>query len=267
MTTPSLTSEYASLDALRTRIRTHRLYSETDDDVNTSVIDALRLAGSEKIIDIGCGTSEFLALLAERGHVGRLCGLDASYSAAAAAARVPGAVGIRATAQQIPARDGMWDCLTARHMLYHLDDPLGALREFRRVVRSGGTVCVVVNHARVCARARDLVAAVAARHGFREPPGMLNPTVNSDTVPAMMRDVFGSAEVRSFDNALVIPEPEPAIRFAESLFSFYGVAPAAPGYSEVRAEVEAELREWFAANPGRPWRDPKGYTVTTAIRA
>ncbi|PSR67366.1 hypothetical protein C8258_15160 [Nocardia sp. MDA0666] len=179
MTTPSLTSEYANLEPLRTRIRTHRLYSETDDDVNTSVIDALRLAGSEHLIDIGCGTSEFLALLAERGHAGQLCGLDASHSAASAAARLPGAVGIRATAQQIPARDGTWDCLTARHMLYHLDDPLRALREFRRVVRCGGTVCVVVNHARACARTRDLVAAVSARYGFREPTGMLNPTVDS----------------------------------------------------------------------------------------
>lgn len=266
MTTPSLTSEYASLDALRTRIRTHRLYSETDDDVNTSVVDTLRLAGSECLIDIGCGTGEFLALLAERGHLGRLCGLDASYSAAVAAARLPGVAGIRAAAERIPARDGTWDCLTARHMLYHLDDPLRALREFRRVVRSGGTVCVVVNHATACARTRDLVTAVAARYGFREPPGMLNHDVDSETVPAMMRDVFGDAEDRSFDNALVIPEPEPAVRFAESLFAFCGVAPGATGYSEVRAEVEAELRGWFEANPGRPWRDPKGYTATTAIR-
>ncbi|MFF0455042.1 hypothetical protein [Nocardia africana] len=96
---------------------------------------------------------------------------------------------------------------------------------------------------------------------------MLDPTVHSDTVPAMMRDVFGNAEDRSFDNALVIPEPEPAIRFAESLFAFCGVAPDAPGYSEVRADVEAEVCGWFAANPGRPWRDPKGHAVTTAITA
>lgn len=267
MTTPSLTSEYANLDALRIRIRTHRLYSEVGDDVNASVFDALRLAGSEHLIDIGCGTGEFITLVAERGHAGRLCGLDASPSAAAAAARVPGAAGVRATAEQIPAPDGAWDCLTARHMLYHLDDPVAALREFRRIVRPGGTVCVVVNHAGACARTRDLVTAVAGRYGFREPPGMMNHTVNSDTVPAMMRDVFGNAEVRSFDNALVIPEPEPAIRFAESLFAFCGVAPAAPEYSEIRAEVEFELRGWFAANPGRPWRDPKGYTVTTASRA
>ncbi|MBF5002015.1 methyltransferase domain-containing protein [Nocardia sp. BSTN01] len=266
MTTPSLTSEYATLDALETRIRTHRLYSETDDDVNASVAAALRLTGSEQLIDIGCGTSEFLALLAERGHTGRLCGLDTSQSAAAAAARLPGVAGIRAAAERIPARAGAWDFLTARHMLYHLDDPLRALREFRRVVRSGGTVCVVVNHARACARTRDLVTAVAARYGFREPPGMLNRDVDSDTGPAMMRDVFGNAEVRAFDNALVIPEPEPAIRFAESLFAFCGVAPGATGYSEVRADVEAELRRWFAANPGRRWRDPKGYTVITAIR-
>lgn len=180
---------------------------------------------------------------------------------------MPGGAGVRATAQQIPAPDGAWDCLTARHMLYHLDDPFAALREFRRVVRPGGTVCVVVNNARACARTRDLVTAVAGRYGFREPPGMMNHTVNSDTVPAMMRDVFGNAEVRSFDNALVIPEPEPAIRFAESLFAFSGVTPAAPEYPEIRAEVESELRGWFAANPGRSWRDPKGYTVTTATRA
>lgn len=95
---------------------------------------------------------------------------------------------------------------------------------------------------------------------------MLNKAVNSDTVPAMMAGVFGNVAVRRFDNALMIPEVTAAVRFAESLFAFCGVGQDSPHKAAVRADVEVELQRWFAAHPGQPWRDPKGYTVITSVR-
>lgn len=265
MSTPSLDTEYRDLDPLQVRIDTHRRYSEIADDVNQTATDTLRLTGTETLVDVGCGTGEFLARLADRGHHGRLIGIDTSPAAVAAAARIPGVEGLHAAAEDIPLPDGMCDVLTARHMLYHLAEPVRALREFRRVTRVGGTVCAVVNHARSCHRTHDLVAEVAQRYGLTEPAGMINENVNSDTVPDMLRDVFGDAQIHRIDNALVFAEPAPAIRFAESLFSFCGIASDHPQLPQIRTDIETELRNWFNDHPGQLWRDPKGYTVTTAI--
>lgn len=43
-------------------------------------------------------------------------------------------------------RDGAYDALLASHVIEHLADPLGALAEWRRVVRPGGHILLVVPH-------------------------------------------------------------------------------------------------------------------------
>ncbi|MBF6094972.1 class I SAM-dependent methyltransferase [Nocardia cyriacigeorgica] len=266
MSVPSLASEYTSLDPLQVRIDTHRRYSEVHDDVNGAVVETFRLTGSEYLIDVGCGTAEFLRHLVDRGHYGRLTGVDTSQAAVDAASRIKGVGAIRGAAERMPISDGACDVITSRHVLYHLEEPLRALREFHRVVRPDGIVCVVVNHARTCDNTHRLVADVAARYGLTSPGGMLNETVNSDTVPDMMSGVFGNVAVRRFDNALMIPDVAAAVRFAESLFAFCGVGQDSPHKAAVRADVETELQRWFATHQGRSWRDPKGYTVITSVR-
>ncbi|MEU4345661.1 class I SAM-dependent methyltransferase [Nocardia sp. NPDC023852] len=76
------------------------------------------------MIDVGCGTAEFLSHLVSAGHIGRLAGVDTSQSAVEAASRIEGVEGIRAAAEEIPVADGACGVITARHMLYHLGQPL-----------------------------------------------------------------------------------------------------------------------------------------------
>jgi len=42
-------------------------------------------------------------------------------------------------ANKLPFADGSFDAVAALYMLYHLDQPVRALREARRVLRPGGT--------------------------------------------------------------------------------------------------------------------------------
>jgi SAM-dependent methyltransferase len=265
LTVPSLDAEYSSLSPLQIRIDTHRRHSQHPDDLDRAVTDALQLAGSEYLVDVGCGTGDFLAHLVEHGHRGRLVGIDKWQPGVAAAACIPGVEAMKAPAEQLPLTNGEVDVLTAKNMLYHLPDPTCGLEEFRRVTRPGGMVCVVVNHPDTCPRIREVVARHAAARGLAPAAGMTN-GVDSDTAPDMLHDVFGNTLVRRYDNTLIFTTPDPLVRFAAAVSSFCGVAPEHPDKDAILADVETELRDWFAAEPGRVWRDPKGYTVLTATR-
>ncbi|MFC3965142.1 class I SAM-dependent methyltransferase [Nocardia jiangsuensis] len=264
MTVPSLNTEYADPASLRVRIATHRDHSERADDPAAAVLAALPPTGAGDLADIGCGDARFLARLRAAGHSGRLVGVDTAPAMVAAANAVPGVTGVLGDISRLPFGDGEFDICTARHMLYHVPEPVAALAELRRVTRRGGTVAVAVNHAGTCARTRELVCAHARGHGLRPRSGMLNAAVHSDTLPDMMRDVFGDVMVVRYDNALVFDRPQPLIAFAEALFSFCGVAPDEPRRGQILSDVAAAAEHWFAEHPGAVWRDPKGYSVVAA---
>ncbi|WP_406238332.1 class I SAM-dependent methyltransferase [Nocardia sp. NBC_01009] len=262
--TPSLNSEYFSTTPLQVRIDTHARYSEHPDDPAAAVLEVLDLAGTESLADIGCGDARFLAHLAERGHSGRLVNVDNSAAMVAAATAIPGVDGVLGEATALPLADREFDRTTARHMLYHVPDPVAALREFRRITRPGGRVVVTVNHARTCTRTGELVVSHAQAYGL-EPVAELANSVNSDTLPEMMAEVFTTVSIARFDNALVFDTAPPLIRLAHAMASFCGVGTDSPHRDAILADVATDIHRWFASNPGQVWRDPKGYIVATGI--
>ncbi|WP_067846668.1 class I SAM-dependent methyltransferase [Nocardia lijiangensis] len=259
-----LDAEYADPAPLRVRIDTHARYSETTHDPGTDVLAALDLSGAEYLADVGCGDARFLARLMALGHRGPLVGIDTSAAMVAAAEAVPGVRGIRADARHIPFDDNTFDVLTARHMLYHVPDPQAALHEFRRTTKPGGTVAVVVNHAETCPHIGELVDAHAASYGIDLGEAPLR-TVDSETLPGLMSDLFRAVRVQRRDNALVFDAPAPLIRFAEAIFGPRGIPADHPDRDAVLADLSADVEDWFAHHPGRTWRDPKGYVIATAI--
>ncbi|MET7770584.1 methyltransferase domain-containing protein [Nocardia sp. NPDC005366] len=258
-----LDAEYADPTPLRVRIDTHEHYSEKAHDPTEDVLAALGLSGAEYLADIGCGDARFLADLVSSGHRGRLVGIDTSPTMVAAADVLPGVLGVLADAERIPFDDNTFDTITARHMLYHVDNPRVALDEFRRTTKPGGTVAVVVNHPGNCPRTAELVAAHANTYGI-EQTGSFRASVDSDSLPRLMSDVFGAVRIHRSDNALVFDSAEPLVRFAEALFAFYGVPADLPERDAILEDLRADVEDWFAAHPGERWRDPKGYVVAAA---
>ena len=254
--------EYANLTPLQTRITTHQKYSERNTDPIREVIDALGLPNAKSLLDVGCGTGAFLRTLSSAGHRGALIGLDTSPAATLEASTIPGVTAVRATATALPFAANTIDLCTARHMLYHVPDPPGALREFGRVTIPGGHVTVVVNHQRSCARTIDWVRSVAARFGAEVAENDLD-SLQSNDLPPLMEDAFGSVSTLRFDNALVFQEPAPLVAFAVSNLSFCGVDVDFPRRQEVITTLAAEAQAWFEP-AGRVWRDPKGYVVCTS---
>lgn len=152
------------------------------------VVAALRPQPGERWLDLCCGTGDLALLLAERSRPGgEVVGLDAAAAPLALAerraARQPW-LPVRwrqgdALATELPT--GWADGATMAYGLRNLSDPAAALRELRRVLRSGGRAAVLdfnrPDPADPSAAAislfqraylRRIVVPVASRAGLRE---------------------------------------------------------------------------------------------------
>jgi len=94
-----------------------------------------------RVLDVGCGRGVILGLLADRGF--EVHGVERAASATQG-------VDARATIRVAPRLaeagypDGYFDEVVIWHVLEHLDDPLGTLREVHRILRPGGRLVVAV---------------------------------------------------------------------------------------------------------------------------
>src|SRR5262249_44588219 len=89
-----------------------------------------------RTLDLGCGTGRNLPLYARDV---RPIGVDpAADSLARARRRAPGALLVRASAEALPFRDGVFDTVVAGLVLCSVSDPPRALAEARRVLLPDG---------------------------------------------------------------------------------------------------------------------------------
>ncbi|MFJ6996898.1 class I SAM-dependent methyltransferase [Streptomyces sp. NPDC003090] len=101
-----------------------------------------------EVLDVGCGPGTITADLAERVAPGRVTAVDASagvleQARAAAAERGLDTVEFAvADVHALDFPDDSFDVVHAHQVLQHVGDPVGALREMRRVCRPGGVVAV-----------------------------------------------------------------------------------------------------------------------------
>jgi SAM-dependent methyltransferase len=149
-------------------------YQQPPLDLPRLVLELAALTGSETVADPGCGNGVYLAELTRRGHAGHLLGLDLSAGMLhAARKRAPGARLLVTDAMALPLRDEAADMVVAAHMLYHVPDQQAAVRELRRVTRSGGRVLVVLNGEDHLRELRALVTAALADIGAPAAPAAL----------------------------------------------------------------------------------------------
>ncbi|KAI9825799.1 MAG: hypothetical protein M1832_000739 [Thelocarpon impressellum] len=98
------------------------------------------------IVDIGCGPGTITIDLAELVPQGRVTGLDQApeiLEQARATAAQRGVLNVAFVGGDIaalPFPDASFDVVHVHQVLQHVGDPVGALREMRRVVRPGGIV-------------------------------------------------------------------------------------------------------------------------------
>jgi SAM-dependent methyltransferase len=184
-------------------------------DLPSRVLGLAGLSGGEVVADVGCGNGAYLAELGRRGHTGPVLGVDLSAGMLQAArGRAPAAPLAAGDAAALPLRDGASDLTLAMHMLYHVPEPLAAIRELRRITRAGGQLLVVLNGQDHLLELRGLVAAA------REDPAGAGPgqeRLRLDDGEGLLGGVFGSVTRHDFTSELLIPGPEPVEAYVRSM--------------------------------------------------
>ncbi len=101
-----------------------------------------------RLLDIGCGPGSITLGLARTVAPGEAVGIDRSAESIAAArvlAEAQGCTNIRfetGDCYALPFEDASFDAVFIHAVLQHLEEPLAALKEARRVIRSGGVVAI-----------------------------------------------------------------------------------------------------------------------------
>lgn len=136
-------------------------------------------------------------------------------------------IGRTADAVDLPFADESFDVVAAHYMLYHVPDPLQALREFRRVLRPGGTLVAASSGPSHMLQFLDVLTAVfgdsidAYEINNRFPPveGL-----------AMLGTIFSSAHWHPHVDSLRITDIDDALHYLRSF---------PPGESATTHQAEA----------------------------
>ena len=116
------------------------------------VLDRMRLAPEDNVLDVGCGAGWLARLLAEHVPEGRVVGVDISDEMIRRARRnnagLENAMFVVGEAEEISWDANFFTHAVSVEVAYYWPDPLVALREIHRVLREGGTAWMLINYYR-----------------------------------------------------------------------------------------------------------------------
>lgn len=115
------------------------------DRVHGEMLDvvAREVGAPTTILDVGCGTGRLLSKVHTLFPSAQLVGIDpADGMVAIARNRLPSAAIHVGVAESLPLEDSSVDVVLSSISFHHWSDQPGAVKEIRRVLRSGGCFCL-----------------------------------------------------------------------------------------------------------------------------
>lgn len=246
--------QYRDASNLNARLAIHQSFSTNNQGWAPFVWDAISaLPADADVLECGCGPASLWTIGADRIPPGwRITLTDFSEGmveeAKRAIAMLPEEVGAQfsvrqANIEELPFADGAFDGVIANHMLYHVPDRAKAIGEVRRVLRAGGLFFAATNGEGHMAEQRQLGDRFVQGHGIASADwhGTVGRTFSLENGAAQLAPFFDSVEMRYYDDALLVTEVEPLLRYFYSM----GMIPA-----DLEADLRAFLQQEMDANGG-----------------
>jgi len=99
--------------------------------------------GPGRLLDVGCGTGDYLAAMTALGWQGTGCEISEA-ALAVARRRIPEVAWHHGEVETLPAAPGTFDAVTLWHTLEHLPDPRGTLMRIRTLLSPQGRLIVAL---------------------------------------------------------------------------------------------------------------------------
>ena len=148
------------------------------------ILEMLPLGQARDILDVGAGTGELFEDLRSRAPHARVTEVDRSQGMLRVAQARGGALLAVMDAQRLALADAAFDVAVCIFVLFHLPDPVKALRELRRVLRPGAEIGTVTwgNDPGPPGAAiwREALDAAGAAQDPRDPSIMQHARMNSE---------------------------------------------------------------------------------------
>lgn len=102
-----------------------------------------RFSPGKKLLEIGCGTGEFLETAGRHGH--DVVGLDLSVSAVEyVKKKLPGITVLNCLLREASIPPRSFDVVVGFHVLEHVENPRDLLGEIREILKPGGLICLAI---------------------------------------------------------------------------------------------------------------------------
>ncbi len=201
----------------------------------------------ERVLDVACGTGIVARQAAPSvGTDGQVAALDMNPAMLAVARALPAPSGAtinwqEGNAMALPFPDGAFDVVLCQHGLQFVPDRIGAVREMRRVLASGGRALIIVLQALTRHPVFEALMESVAGHLSLPVSAVMTPFALSDADE--LRTVFTAAGFKKVDilpesTTVRFPEPEHFVPLA-----VISSAAAVPAFAKLQAPARAALLE------------------------
>lgn len=225
------------LDKLQIRIRAHKEFANFD--ISDWIADFCAAAAARRVLDVGCGSGQHLAIYAEHaGPSGRVVGLDREPKLVAAARaehqntpQIEVIVG--SMDDPLPFPDGSFDLCFSNFAIYNASDPASTLREIRRVLAPGGQVVLIGptrNNAREIYEYNERLTGVAI-----DPITLVRTDRLRQEILPLVKELFAHVEEHVLKSFLTFPNGDEFLLYFQSTMVFEETA-------EKRGVTKDEMR-------------------------
>jgi SAM-dependent methyltransferase len=216
-----VSDQYQDGSNLDARFELHSRFSANKQGWMQWIFDQLQFSSSSRILDLGCGSAHLW--LENLGRVPTSWDITLSDLSRGmvreAQENLKDSLGdfecLVIDAQSIPFEVGSFDGVIANHMLYHVPNLEKALEEIRRVLKPGGFFYSTTVGKSHMAELYDLISRFAQDSDLWDQ--VLPEKFLLDNGKAVLTNQFKEVVLRRYEDSLIITEPEPLVRYVQSM--------------------------------------------------